>query len=310
MDSLLSQLRIPSPIQEIFPSWITDSDYRLFIKRDDLIHPHICGNKWRKLECNFQEAIKVNSEFLISFGGAFSNHLVALAASSYYLGMNSVGIIGSYSTTLNNPTIDILKSYGMDLHIVRPPAYRMKSEALEVKEILLKYPGHFCIPQGGSNEYAIPGVMKMANEILNDDHHFNSVFCGIGTGGTVAGLAMGLRDRNTKIYGISPFKNSNVKFNGLEYVEKDCLRKVEIVPSFFQLKFGSHNVELVSFMNSFFEETGIVLDPVYTAKTMFTLKSYTDNQTLKPGTKILFIHTGGLQGIKGFNERYNCKILT
>ena len=298
LDPVERQLRLPSPIQEIFPNWIKNSTCRLFVKRDDLIHPHICGNKWRKLKYNLLEAKLKDAHVLLTYGGAFSNHLVAVAAAGYFLKISTIGIIRSYEHSIQNPTVEILKSYGMSLSFAHPRDFNSKGWR---SNYLKQIEGSFEISEGGTNTLAIQGVQELVEE--QDLSHYSHILLAVGTGGTLAGLLNS--DLKSKVIAVSPFKNHINDFKGLRYLKSKSLN-FEIVNSALNSKFGSYHEEMLTFANQFLEETDISLDPIYTAKAMMTLKSIIDRCEIEEGSNVLFLHTGGLQGIQGFNERYNC----
>ncbi len=302
LENLHARLHIPTPIEKI--NWPELEDYKvaIHIKRDDLIHSLISGNKWRKLKYNIEAVIQNDYKYIVTFGGVFSNHLVAVAVAGHYLKIPTVGILRAYIIDEANPTIRILRNYGMTLHTVNPSEYKLKESSIVIQNILDKYINHFLIPEGGTNKCAIRGVQELWNEV-NDE--YSHVVVGLGTAGTLAGL-VNSAPKKTEIIAISSFKGSVDELEGLNQVQ--CNRNYKIVPSQIKGGFGSYNKEIEEFGSVFYNRTGIHLDPIYTIKVMSTLLSLIKGAYFPKGANILFVHTGGLQGILGYNYLHGSKM--
>ena len=300
IDKIDSLLHLPTPLERIQPSWAKTKGVSVFIKRDDLIHPHICGNKWRKIKYNLIEAQNLNCTSLVSMGGAFSNHLVAVAAVGFYAGLPTYGYIRSYQPALENQTIQILNDYGMNYSFVHPKLYDSQDWKNDIKNQSGK---SYLIPEGGTNEVALKGIGEMMSEI--DCNRFSHILTSIGTGGTLAGMVK--HNCKAEIIAVSPFRNHTSVFAGLQYVESNE-SNFRIINSKLNSNFASFHPNIVDYCNSFYNEFGIILDPVYTVKTMMTLEFLVESSVIPSGANVLFLHTGGLQGIEGFNSRYNCTI--
>jgi len=310
LQKLESVLTLPTPVEPLVLDAAFKSGCKLFIKRDDLIHPHICGNKWRKLKYNITEALIIKATGLLTYGGAFSNHLVAVAASGSYLGMPTVGIIRSYNSDLDNATIDILNSHGMQLEFVHPDIYKVKGGHPDMTRLLSKYPHHYHIPEGGTNDHAIRGVMEMVEELNLDESKFTHIVVGLGTAGTLAGISHALSDYpDIQLLGISPFKGAVDDLEGFKYLSEPMKDRITILPHVPPTKFGAFSNQMVDYIKCFYNATGIKLDPVYNVKVMQTLETLLDRGYFKEGSKILVVHTGGLQGIPGYEQRYECDLV-
>ena len=302
------ELRLPTPTDCLSTSFTCKFDCDLFIKRDDLIHPLICGNKWRKLKYNLAKASDQKNKIIVTFGGMYSNHLVAVAVAGFLIGIPTLAIIRSYKKDVNNPTIKILRDYNMKLEFVDPYVYKTKENHPKIQSILRIYPNHYLIPEGGSNTLAFRGVSEMMEEISNDNLDYSHILVGIGTGGTLAGIAKFLSDSAIKIIGVSPFKGPVNNIVGLHSLTKSEWRNVVIINSVPETRFGSFDNRIVSYIKKFYSETDILLDPIYTAKVMMTVESLLEKNYFAPGSRILIIHTGGIQGIKGYEYQYNCDL--
>ncbi len=271
--------------------------HSIVIKREDLIHPIVSGNKFRKLKYIFKEVIDDNIPVIITFGGAFSNHLAATATAGKSLGIQTLGIVRgeewkkkiSQSITLN-----FCQKKGMHLICIPRKIYAKKETALEVKKILKKYPKHRLIPEGGTEALAIKGC----SEILDPaDFGFDSVCCSIGTGGTFTGLIQSSSSKQTVI-GFNALNNPSVK----DYILTQTQKTNWAINS--DYTFGGYaktDNSLISFMNSFYKQYKIPLDPIYTGKMLFAIFDLIKTHKWKWGKRILIIHTGGLQGISGMN---------
>ncbi len=246
------------------------------------------------------DAVEGGYDRIVTYGGAFSNHLVAVACSTHLLGMRSKGIIRSYGKDLFNPSIALLKNYGMELEIVPPPEY----EVLKGRKSKNRDSGtEYFIPEGGTNERALHGIQEMVYEIENHDQEFTHYVLVAGTGGTFAGIIKYAGPGIHKM-GISPFKGAITSLPGLSLIESKSFDNWSIVPSCITSRFGGYNQHLVDFISDFHDETDVLLDPIYTAKGMLTIRAMIEEGKIGSKANVLFIHTGGLQGNEGFNKRF------
>ena len=269
----------------------------LWLKREDLIHPLVSGNKFRKLKYNLEKAKALGCDTLLTFGGAFSNHIAAVAAAGEIVNFKTVGIIRGeeLETSIpNNPTLQFVKNHGMDLQFVARSEYRKKTEAAFLTTFQTQYPNCYILPEGGTNHLAIKGCEEILTE---QDNKFDIICCAVGTGGTVAGLINSAQNHQ-KILGFPALKGNFLT----DEIRKFATRSNwQLVSDYHFGGYAKINKELISFLNNFYQNYDVKLDPVYTGKMMFGVIDLIDRGEFIPGTKILAIHTGGLQGVKGMN---------
>lgn len=287
---------------------------KLFIKRDDLIHPEISGNKWRKLKYNVLHVKQVKKEGILTFGGAYSNHLVATAAACQLVGLKAVGIVrGQELNAFSNDTLHRCKDYGMMLDFVSRDEYNLKNERHYHEQLLTKYPNFQIIPEGGSNYLGIIGCQEILSETTND---FDIIALAQGTTTTSAGVLMSA-DKTTRVWGIPVLKSYDSKTEIRSLFERsgfDNETISELLSNYMELNqyhfggYASYTDELLDFIDDFYLETSIPLDPVYTAKAMFGLLNELNLQNIQ-NKRILFIHTGGLQGAKAIFDKEKRPIL-
>lgn len=270
----------------------------LYLKREDAIHPFVSGNKYRKLRHNLKKAQQQNAKLLITFGGAYSNHIAAVAFAGQAYGFKTLGIIRGEELEhkINgNATLTYAKACGMDLKFISRSNYKQKHTPEFINNLEKNYNNFYLIPEGGTNNLAIKGC----EEILTDnDKIFNYVCCAVGTGGTISGL-INSASKNQKILGFPALKGSFLQEDISKFVSN---RNWKLITDYHFGGYGKVKNELVSFINQFKLEQKILLDPIYTAKMMFGIYSMLDSGYFEPGSKILAIHTGGLQGIAGINS--------
>ena len=290
-------------IQEIDLSTFTNQDLKLSILREDLIHPEISGNKFRKLKYNLLEAKKLGYNQLLTFGGAFSNHIAATAAAGKLHGFKTIGLIRGEELKDKidtNATLRFAKNCGMELHFISREAYREKNNSLFIEDLKNKFPSTYVVPEGGTNDLAINGC----KEILFDQcDEFNFIASAIGTGGTIAGLIEASKPHQ-HLLGFPSLKG--------DFLQKEVenLTKKRNFTIFNEYHFGGYgkvNEELINFVNYFKKTTQIQLDPIYTGKMVFGVLQLIKNHYFSDSSKILMIHTGGLQGIEGMNEKLKSK---
>ena len=280
-------------IEMVFPNGI-----ELYIKREDLLHPIISGNKFRKLKYNIQEAKRLGHTTLLTFGGAFSNHILAVAGAGAEFGFKTIGIIRGEELErkiAENPTLAKAQELGMQFYFVSRTAYREKEEKAFANHLHELFGNFYMIPEGGTNDLAIKGCEEILTD--TDKAYFTHVACAVGTGGTISGL-INSSGQNQQIIGFSSLKGAFLSDVIRNFVEKT---NWNINDSYHFGGYGKVNDELIQFLNSFYSQTFIPLDPVYTGKMVFGVLDLIQKEYFPPNSKILMIHTGGLQGIKGMN---------
>ena len=270
----------------------------LFIKREDKLHPIISGNKFRKLKYNIQEAKRLGHTTLLTFGGAFSNHILAVAGAGAEFGFKTIGIIRGEeleSKINENPTLAKTQELGMQFHFVSRTAYRDKESSSFISFLCEKFGNFYLVPEGGTNDLAIKGCEEILTS--EDKSYFTHIACAVGTGGTISGLINSSTEKQ-QLIGFSSLKGAFLSEVIRNFVVKT---NWSISDAYHFGGYGKVNDELIQFLNSFYSQTAIPLDPVYTGKMVFGVLDLIEKGYFPPNAKILMIHTGGLQGIKGMN---------
>ncbi|MFY7743013.1 MAG: 1-aminocyclopropane-1-carboxylate deaminase/D-cysteine desulfhydrase [Flavobacterium sp.] len=275
------------------------NNIRLYIKREDLIHPFISGNKFRKLFYNLSKAKEDNHATLLTFGGAYSNHIAAVAFAGKKYGFQTIGVIRGeelLSKINENPTLTFAQQNGMQFVFESREKYRKRHE-LEYIETLREMFGYFyLIPEGGTNALAVKGC----KEILTvNDAEFDYICCCVGTGGTISGIINSSLE-NQKVIGFPSLKGNFLKEEIQKWVTKD---NWELNHAYHFGGYAKINRELVEFMNDFFAQTTVLLDPVYTGKMIYGIYDLIEKGYFTTNSKILAIHSGGIQGIEGMNQK-------
>ncbi len=277
---------------------LTDNKISLFIKREDLIHPLISGNKYRKLKYNLIKAREDGFDALLTFGGAYSNHIAATAYAGKVHGFKTIGIIRGEELEEKwrlNPTLKLAKEHGMQFKFVSRDAYRDKDNIHFHSELENEFGSHYLLPEGGTNVLAIKGC----EEILTpNDNDCDVLCCSVGTGGTLAGISNAALPHQ-QVLGFPALKGDFLQ----EDIRKFARKENWVLQTAYH--FGGYakvSKTLVDFVNDFYKQTQILLDPIYTGKMMFGLLDMAQNKSFKPRTRILAVHTGGLQGIEGMNR--------
>lgn len=290
---------LPSPLQLISSGIFGNNE--VFIKREDLIHPVISGNKYRKLKYNLMHCTNFALSPVISFGGAFSNHLAALAFACFQLKINSIGIIRG-EMDHENPSIRNLINWNMHLEFVSRAEFKAENRSNLTAKYRDRFPKACIIPEGGTNALAIQGIGEMMEELTNQlSSPPDIIAVSLGSGGTSAGIVRNAHP-DTEIMISSSFKGSG-QFE--QYIQKLEDLNIDLHPGLNYLDgyhfggFARFNNELIEFILNWESETGIPLDPVYTAKLFYAVSDQIRNRELK-NKKIVIIHTGGLQGRQGF----------
>lgn len=283
--------------QEVDLPILQEKHISLSIKREDLIHPHISGNKYRKLKYNLKEAEKQGHDTLLTFGGAFSNHILAVACAGYENGFKTIGIIRGSELVdkwKENTTLKQANAFGMHFCFINREAYRIKENQEFRNKLTTEFGRFYHLPEGGTNRLAIKGCEKI---LTKEDKAFDVICSSVGTGGTLAGL-INSSELHQKVLGFSALKGGFLGKQIDKIVEKNNWM---LENSYHFGGYAKVDSELIGFINDFKKKTGIPLDPIYTGKMIFGILDSIKNDRFAPESKILAIHTGGLQGIKGMN---------
>lgn len=297
-----------SILQEITSESLKNRGISLFIKRDDLIDAKISGNKWRKLKYNIALCGSKKKEGILTFGGAFSNHLVATAAACRNANLKSVGFVrGEELTAESNPTLKRCAELGMELVFISREEYALHNDKAFHETIGADYPTFQLVPEGGANYYGMVGCQELLSEIeIMMDH----IFVAQGTTTTSCGLVFGSNENQhihvvPALKGFDSFTEMKALFlqSGIDKeIIDELMERVVVHPDAHFGGYAKFTPELIEFIRMFNNEHGIKLDPVYTGKAMFELMRQLESPTFD-NTKVLFIHTGGLQGIAGIEEK-------
>lgn len=302
-------LSLPSsPLQKITHPLLVEKSIQCFIKRDDLLHPWLSGNKWRKLKYILKHAKEKNLTTLISFGGAFSNHLYALAGAGKLFGFHTVGIIRGEDDR-NNPTIQFLRKMGMECHFVSRLEYRHRHELPYQEKWGKRYPNALIIPEGGRIQEALRGVGEITHELAHIDYDF--LCCPVGSATTLAGLSAAI-GYDKKVLGFAALKNADYLKKDIQMIHQQAYQQ----DFSYQLKltyhgggFGKISPEIAEFTQQFYQQTNIPIEPIYTGKMLFGLWDMIQNDEIKQGSKIIALHTGGLQGLDGLAYRNKFQLM-
>ncbi|AWW30346.1 1-aminocyclopropane-1-carboxylate deaminase/D-cysteine desulfhydrase [Echinicola strongylocentroti] len=305
MNSILIVVSTPvsPPSQEVHLPEINDHPVRLFVKRLDLIHPLAGGNKYYKLKYNLDAAKKAGHSTLLTLGGAYSNHIFATAAAGHLAGFKTIGVIRGEQPQELNPTLAKAHSYGMKLSFMDRPTYRKKNEKAVIDELHKKFGDFYLIPEGGTNQLAIQGTREI---LTAGDKTMDYVCCSIGTGGTIAGIIQSAMPHQN-ILGYSSLKGDFIRKELQQLLGKHQIpfpARHHIFTNYHFGGYAKHQPALIQFIKDFKEKTDIPLDPIYTGKLAFGVIDQIKSGYFPNGSKILLIHSGGLQGITGFNQRF------
>ena len=299
--------KLNSPIQ-----FIDEIDgVELWIKREDLIHKEVSGNKWRKLKYYLEDFNHSGKTEILTFGGAFSNHLAATATIGNLLGIKTRAIVRG-DEVVTNETLEFCRKQRMELNFISREDYRKRDDEVFINSIKSQYPDSYIIPEGGKGVLGIQGCTEILKEVESD---FDVICCSAGTGTTFTGLMLSGYEANYEIYPalkgggflkgevLGYLKLYHTQFSTIEDGKKNENPDLLIQEDYHFGGYGKIKPQLIRFMNQFYEDYQTPLDPVYTGKMMFGIVDRIKQGCYKKGVKILAIHTGGLQGIKGMNKR-------
>lgn len=286
-DSLIQRISLPNKHVE------------LFIKREDKIHPFVSGNKYRKLKYNLLEAKKQGLKTLLTFGGAYSNHIAAVAAAGKGLSFETIGIIRGEeleSKISGNPTLNFAKKNGMQFKFVSREVYRTKTSESFIEKLNNEFEDFYLIPEGGTNDLAVKGCEEILADVIND---YDYICCSVGTGGTISGL-INCSKLSQQVLGFPALKGGFLQQDISKFVER---ANWKLISDYHFGGYAKTNEDLIRFINQFKKEQEIPLDPIYTGKMMFGIFDLIKKDYFPIGSRILAVHTGGLQGIEGMNVK-------
>lgn len=276
---------------------LIEKQVALTVKREDLIHPFISGNKYRKLKYNILEATQRGLDTIITFGGAYSNHIAATAYAGKVHGIRTIGVIRGEELSGNwrdNPTLAQAYGHGMRFKFVSRSVYRKKSDRAFLEVLTKEFGPNYLLPEGGTNLLAVKGCEEILRQ---EDRAFNVICSSVGTGGTLAGIINSSLP-NQRIIGFPSLKGDFLRKDICNFTTKE---NWEINTDYHFGGYAKVSDTLINFVNCFKEKTHIPTDPIYTGKLLYGILDLVKIDYFKPGTNILAIHSGGLQGITGMN---------
>ncbi len=294
--------------QQVFHSVLKKKNIELYIKREDEIHPFVSGNKFRKLKYNIKEARNQQKDRLLTFGGAYSNHIVATAVAGKLSGFKTSGIIRGDElgvdidkTLSKNATLREAHKNGMKFKFISRSAYRNKTSEDFINQLKDEFDDFYLIPEGGTNDLAIKGCEEI---LIQEDNKFDYICCAVGTGGTISGLINSANECQ-KVIGFPALKGAFLQEEIKQLVKRNDNWSLQNEYHFGG--YGKYNTALIRFINDFKKQTNILLDPIYTGKMLFGIIDMIEKNQFFNNSKILVIHTGGLQGIAGVNQKLKNK---
>jgi 1-aminocyclopropane-1-carboxylate deaminase len=279
-------------IQPLPESWYQPYVSSISILRLDVLHPVISGNKWYKLKYNVQQAQQHGYDTILTFGGGYSNHLVATAAAAYEARLRSIGFVrGVYDVP--TPTLQACEEYGMQLIPISQEEYKLKTDVAWLQELQHKYPNALIVPEGGANEWGRAGAATIAEYISDTYTH---ICTSVGTGTTFIGLRNTL-PADAEVWGYVPMKGGiYLKDELQQYLNAEKNTNWQLFDDWHFGGFGKVSNELIAFMNAFYQATHIPLDMVYTGKMLYGIQQQLRQGAFPRAANILCVHTGGLQG--------------
>ncbi|RTQ53570.1 pyridoxal-phosphate dependent enzyme [Hymenobacter gummosus] len=282
---------------------------RLRLLRDDVRHPELPGNKWRKLQHNLLAARAQGHDTLLTFGGAYSNHLAAVAAAGRLQGLRTIGVVRGEAASVLSPTLQQCRLDGMALHFVSREDYRRRTDEAWVQALARQLGPAYVLPEGGTNALALRGVAELVTELDAAAEPFDAFTVACGTGGTLAGLLLGLEGRRQAV-GVPVLKDGAFLRDEIDALTQAAGRRYANYHLHLGAHFGGYarySAELLAFIDAFYQRHRVVLDPVYTGKLLAGTLQLIDQGYFAAGSTVVAIHTGGLQGWAGFEQRFGAR---
>ncbi|HUD36475.1 MAG TPA: pyridoxal-phosphate dependent enzyme [Streptosporangiaceae bacterium] len=285
-------LRIPSPLERLTDERLANSGVEVWLKRDDLIHADVPGNKWRKLKHNLTEAKSAGHDTLLTFGGAYSNHIRATAAAGQHVGFATLGVIRGEEHLPLNPSLAFATAHGMKLTYLDRTTYRRKDDPAVLDRLRAEFGAFYLIPEGGSNELGARGCAELPAEL---DLDFDLICCPVGTGATLAGIAAGLRDGQHAV-GFSVLKGGEFLTADVAALQRRAFGAAtenwRLETSFHFGGYARRTPALDTFIADFKSRHNLELDWLYVAKMLYGIYARADQGTFRPGTRIIAVITG------------------
>ncbi len=313
MKAILSEKT--TPMTQLLCPLFDEYQVKVWMKREELNHPSVQGNKLHKLKLNIQEAARQQKDTLLTFGGAYSNHIAATAAAAKQLGFKSIGFIRGDELALSpnkwSSTLKLAQQNGMILHFINRRDYREKNRPDILQKLQDEFPQAYIIPEGGSNILAVQGFESLMSDIEMQCPDWTQLYTAVGTGGTLAGLVSFAKlNTNRNILGIATLKNADYLIPKitqwiLQSTEHTSVNHWQLLTQYHMGGYAKKTAELLHQRSDFESAFGIDLDPIYTAKMVMAFYDQLHKNLIKPGSKVVLLHTGGLQGTTLFHKRGN-----
>jgi len=296
-----------SLLQQVQHPLFSQHNIQVKIKRDDLLHHIISGNKWRKLKYNLKHLIQQKYHGALSFGGSYSNHIHAFAFACYQQNIPCIGIIRGEKQYQNNYTLTWARHWGMTCHFVDRKTYRRRFDEDFLAELQSQYPNHFIVPEGGSNHLAIQGVSEVMSELAQQTE-FDTLISPVGSGGTLAGIISGdhLQGNQHKILGVAVLKQA-------EYLKQEITKLLptnakthdnwQLLTDFHRGGYAKFSADDIARIIAFSQQAHLPFEPVYSGKMLLAFLDLLAQGYFKPNERIVLLHTGGIQGLGGMFEQ-------
>jgi len=299
-------IKTPSPVVHLDDKVARQAGVSIYVKRDDLLHPEFGGNKWRKLKYNLQACCQQQASGILTFGGAYSNHLLATAAAGAASGIPTIGIVRGEPASADNPTLRRASALGMQLQWVDRATYRQRHSATYWQDLRARYGEVYIVPEGGSNVRALAGVAELVVEMRAQLPRFDVICCPVGSGGTLAGIVGALAGAETAM-GISVLRGADYLVREVERLlgVPDLRGRWQINDTYHCGGYARVTRDLVRFCDDFAAHHGIPLEPIYSGKMMYGIFDLISRRRWPPETVLVALHTGGLQGLAGMENRLN-----
>jgi 1-aminocyclopropane-1-carboxylate deaminase len=291
---------LPEPLQPSLPeplAWpgLTEKNISADILRLDRLHPVISGNKWFKLKGYLHEALQSPGQPVITFGGPWSNHLIAAAYAARQHGLPAIGIVRGERPPVLSATLTAAAAYGMQLEFISRREYAEKEEPGFLRRLTDRFPGAYIIPEGGSGPIGIKGSEDILR--ITDTSQYTHILCAVGTGTTLMGLIRAAGPGQVVI-GIPVLKGFD-KWAAIDphaFLTPEQKAGARMLDGYHFGGYARHPRELLDFMNRWYKETGVPSDIVYTGKLFFALWDSVRHDLFPAYSRLLVIHSGGLQG--------------
>lgn len=296
-------------LQEIDEPAARAQGVRLLLWRDDLANPDLPGNKARKLKYNLAEASRLGHDTLLTFGGAYSNHIAAVATAGRLFGLKTIGLIRGDEPADGAPlnaTLTQAAADGMTLHYLDRSSYRQRANPDLIAELRVRFGPAYVLPEGGTNALALRGCAELVAEIQRRTA-FDALAVAVGTGGTLAGLLAGLAGQHAAV-GVAALKNGGFLRAEIDALTQQATGQIfanySLQTAYHFGGYANYSAELTAFIQKFRERHGVLLDPIYTSKLLFGVLDLIERGHFPRGSTIVAIHTGGLQAWAGWQQRF------